>query len=529
MPEDSPPTPDRPGATPAPPPAVDREQEAANRSLANALRWSLRLLTAIMIVVGVMFLLSGLRTIEPQQVGVIQVFGRLVGVARQGLTFTWPYPVGEVRVVDINEKSVRIEDFWMHETAKDKATPLSERTAMSEGLRPGWDGALFTGDRNLLHVRLKCRYRVQDAARYLRQVQETDVREQTVLRELVRSLADRAAIHAAATRTADVIYTAGREAFGNEVAERTQRQINLVTADRRRLEGLLSALRGLGEQRTRTVRRAVREGRFTAALTRLEDVLAAVDDPAAAERLRRRAADVLAEAVRIVKVEVNQASWPLQARGAYEEAQRASSENRTRISQADASARETLRSAAGDNYATLVGQSSELRRPGAADAPAGGDPNADLIDQYDLARRRGDLERARRLLARIYDVLLDEKTTGEAYQIIRAAEAERVASNEPLKAWHRRFRLLLPKYRQAPATFVALYWLQAAGDVLNADTNEAYMGNPRGKRYLVQIRRPPQIVERIRRATLKARQEQDEAQQREQSPPPPGGPPEPAP
>ena len=85
--------------------------DTAAKSLANALRWSFGILTFAMIVVGVLWCFTGVKTINPGNEGIIKVFGAIEGTAMPGLAYTWPYPIGEIVVVqtmprDQDRKSV---------------------------------------------------------------------------------------------------------------------------------------------------------------------------------------------------------------------------------------------------------------------------------------------------------------------------------------------------------------------------------------------------------------------------------------
>jgi len=300
---------------------VTRQVDPAAESLANALRVSFRVLTVIMVFVVMAFLLTGFKSIEAQEIGVKRVFGKIVGTAEQGLAYTYPFPIGQIEIVNTSERSLMIDDFWMHETAADVGRELYERRAKSKGLRPGWDGALITGDRNLLHVRLTCQYAIQGAegaVAYLQNVEDLD--------ETVRSEVCKAAIRAGSGRTADGIKRFEKSAFTRDILERAQRGLNALT----KLEG--------------------REF----------------------------------EAIRIRKISIEKDGWPLQAQRAYLDAQNAVSERDEVRNQALADARRILNEAAGANYEALVGRPDQFvgALEDNLASPASGEPY-DLIGQYE--------------------------------------------------------------------------------------------------------------------------------------------------
>lgn len=210
----------KPPTTVAPP----ERDDLAGRSLADALRWSFRLLSVIMIVVVIAFALTGVKSIQPYEEGVVKVFGKKVRTVKSGLVYTWPFPIGDVERIQTKQRTLTIKDFWMHETPQDTATPLESRPVSGRGLRPGYDGALLTGDRNLLHVRLECTYAVKDPVAY-----DRSIRDEESLTELLRSAICRATIQTAAGRTADAIQRTGQAQFLEEIRIGAQDELNTLT------------------------------------------------------------------------------------------------------------------------------------------------------------------------------------------------------------------------------------------------------------------------------------------------------------
>lgn len=267
--------------------------DPAGQSLADALRVSFRLLTGIMIVVVIGFLLTGLRSIKQQEIGIKKVFGKVTGTADPGLAYTWPFPIGEIQTVTTSEQSLTIDDFWLFEQASDLTKKLSQRRPPPGGLRPGLDGALLTGDRNLLHTKLVCQYVIADdvgALAFVTHVENPD--------ELIHAEVCEATIATAAAMTADDIKRAGKEKFAKAVRKEAQRRLNAIT----------------------TV-----NGKPY-------------------------------EAIRISKLRVDEDSWPLRALRAYRAAQNAVSDREGTRNKAIADARKMLNDAAGAGYEVLVGR-----------------------------------------------------------------------------------------------------------------------------------------------------------------------------
>ena len=192
--------------------------DPAGQSLADALRLSFRLLTIIMILVVIAFMLTGVKPIQPYQMGIKTLFGSIVSVAEEGLAYTWPFPVGDILLVDTKERVLTMDDFWMHETPTDKTKDLLDRNPGGEGLRPGWDGALVTGDRNLLHMKLTCTYRVEDPVAFRSNVENVE--------QLVRTMLCNAVIHAGSRRTADGLQRTERSEFARDVTAAAQEMLD---------------------------------------------------------------------------------------------------------------------------------------------------------------------------------------------------------------------------------------------------------------------------------------------------------------
>ena len=190
------------------------ESDPAMESLSEALNVSFRLLSVIMLLFVVLFLLTGITSIEAQEKGIKKVFGRVTEVVDSGFTYNWPFPIGEIEKVNTEERKTTVDAFWMHETAEDKAKELSERRRGSEeGLRPGWDGYLLTADRSLIHLRFIATYQVIDPVAVQANVQDVDAALKSILRT--------AAVEAAATDTAEALQR-NHDEFCQEVKTKAQ-------------------------------------------------------------------------------------------------------------------------------------------------------------------------------------------------------------------------------------------------------------------------------------------------------------------
>jgi len=440
--------------------------DPGGKSLSDALRISFRLLAVIMVFMVIGFLLTGLQSIESNEVGLVKIFGRVVRTARPGLTYNWPFPIGEIETVNTNEQRLTIRDFWINELPDDLEKPLTERRIDSDGLRPGWDGALLTGDRDLVHIKIDCRYAVKDAAdarifrRWIRDTYREDLpaglgsRRVDPKEEMIRSAVCSAAIIAAATRTADGLLISERDSFALEVKERAN--AILAGADGAGATGL-------------TIRRILL-GDTTWPLRAIEDydaVLAAKQD---ANRARDEA---LGEAERELRAAAGEAYTQLVGKpwGAPDESEKARKE--------------------GKHY-DLIGQYSSLRsRAGAAADPA-------------LARR---LEaEAEQVFAKIDGVLLSSELSGQASTAIVMARAFAEKTTQQVEARLNDYERLMPEYTAAPRLTVERLWAAAREQIVSRADEIYYLSKGKGKTVL-KINRDPEIAARQRLKKLLADQE----------------------
>ena len=426
--------------------------DAAQKSLAEAMRLSFRVLTLIMIVVIVAYLCTGIRSIEPQQVGILKVFGKQVGEAREGLVYNWPFPVGEIELINTSQEELALDDFWLHEPAKDRAKPLSERRPMSKGLRPGWDGALLTGDRYLLHAKLSCTYSVRRPVAYRRHVSNPA--------ETIRSAVCRAAIRAAARRTAAGIRRTEKEQFVKDIERFARQELNILTE------------------------------------TQTGD-----------------------EAVYITRVLVTNVSWPLGALPKFLEAQKARNDRQKQIATAKGEAADILSDAAGSlNVDKLVGKvlwtaATSGPTTQAATRPAGVDEGG-LIGQYAAAVADDDNDTARRLLREIDEVLLSPATKGEASKILEEAKGQASGIREAAKQRAERFERLVAEYRRAPGFMLKRYWDEAVDEILSSPTNEKYFLSLGKGKTILKINGDPRVRKGIRDALRTKMEEKRQAEKK---------------
>jgi len=148
---------------------VHRLEHALEDSPARLQSLAPRLLRPAPVVVAAVWAASGLRVIAPQEVGLVQRFGRHTGTELgPGLHWRLPWPVDQVKRVEPNRLRTAAVG-----TPRASATSAGERPSYEWNVRhAGFTEAaplerlMLTGDENLVEVAARIHYRVADAAAF---------------------------------------------------------------------------------------------------------------------------------------------------------------------------------------------------------------------------------------------------------------------------------------------------------------------------------------------------------------------------
>lgn len=218
----------------------DDALDPANQSLADALRMSFRILKLLMLVLVVLYFLSGWFSVKPNEVGVVLRFGRVLGAAQgestlaaalsPGWHWSWPYPFERWETVSVSERTIPAE--FLFELSDEERTSGIKGYKYSN-LSPFRDDYVITGDVNILHVSVLVRYRISDAVAYLTNVlpmpdREATIRspafkrypEYTVMTNLVRDAVIRTAAHQEALHIRGGGQKEFLEAVGQEINDK---------------------------------------------------------------------------------------------------------------------------------------------------------------------------------------------------------------------------------------------------------------------------------------------------------------------
>jgi membrane protease subunit HflK len=162
---------------------------------------------------ALLYAVSGITVIQPDEVAVVQRWGRLVGetAATQehgpGLLFAFPRPIDQV----VRVKTQHVWQLPIETLAE--ATQRYEGFPLGNILDPLTVGYALSGDQNIVHVSMVGRYRVRDPAEWaFYGPSAEDILRVEVAAAMVRSLGEMGIDHVLSDGRKDLIATATRRA-----------------------------------------------------------------------------------------------------------------------------------------------------------------------------------------------------------------------------------------------------------------------------------------------------------------------------
>ncbi|MHC4693447.1 MAG: SPFH domain-containing protein [Planctomycetota bacterium] len=164
--------------------------DTAGKSLSEALRVSFVILKIIMIVLVIVFLVSGFKVVKPDEKALVLQFGKIQGAGDErllgpGLHWIYPYPIDTLVRIPV-EKSVNlaINSFWYFESAQELGTTTKRTVPPTEPLYPTRDGYCLTrsegqnaavsgvggSDYNIIHSKWQLTYKIADPESFFKNV-----------------------------------------------------------------------------------------------------------------------------------------------------------------------------------------------------------------------------------------------------------------------------------------------------------------------------------------------------------------------
>lgn len=208
--------------------AVEEPLDAANQSLADALKASFSILKGIMLVLVVLYLFSNVRTVSSHEQALLLRLGKLRPVPYDpGLVWAFPFPVDEI--VLLPTKSSNLATIKSHAVRR---RPVEEGKKLSElsrgdhsGLDPKVEGALLTADVGLVQVEWRIRYKIDDVAMFATEIKG---KELEAAETLIQTLVDTVSIHVAGELTAEEMIRTKVDYAQSEIMRRVNKRLDAL-------------------------------------------------------------------------------------------------------------------------------------------------------------------------------------------------------------------------------------------------------------------------------------------------------------
>jgi regulator of protease activity HflC (stomatin/prohibitin superfamily) len=193
--------------------------DPAQESLSQALKAGFNVMRVIMIVLLIAYFASGWFQVKPGDQGLIVRFGQLRDnpatgkpIYEQGWHFALPDPFDTKITVPGQFYTLKLDTFLFKRVGDAARKPLGEQPLAEilmekDKLEPGEDGAMLSGDRNLSHGIWTVEFRIDDAAKYVRNVGSNPPHD---FRPLLQRVTENAVIKAVAGRRIEEVLRYGR-------------------------------------------------------------------------------------------------------------------------------------------------------------------------------------------------------------------------------------------------------------------------------------------------------------------------------
>ncbi len=196
--------------------------DAANQSLADALKITYSFLQVGMVVLIVLFVFSGFQKINEGERGISVFLGKPARTnIEPGAHLTWPYPVGEMIRVGEGAVEVPLGSYFMPArpgaTSEEQLINADINEFNNGGrLNPATDSMLITADQNIAHAQFRVNYHRENHLRFVENILPEQEREVIIL--AVR----RAVVHTMAEITIDDLLKTSAESIASRVRETAQ-------------------------------------------------------------------------------------------------------------------------------------------------------------------------------------------------------------------------------------------------------------------------------------------------------------------
>lgn len=439
--------------------------DPAQRSLAEALRTTFVLLQVGMLALMALFLFSGMRQVREAERGVRLTFGRITEQdIPPGLHFSWPFPIGEFVTIETGLATSEIDDsYWPRLNTSQRNVPLDKNFLVtSQGLKPGEDGGLLTGDGNIAHTQWSIQYRRTDPAAFLRNVNQPDERK------LVISAVQRGIVRVFAEQPIDALLRQGTVA---RPAEEAATNTPATGAEGAPAPGASTDAAAPPPPAPAGPKPSGRPNAAGAAQT--PAAAPAQGETTLGSRIRRVAQETLdhiGAGITIDQVVMKNFTPPLPVRESFNKVQSTQSQAAKGVEEAERQKRERLNAVAGRAHPALLERIGAYERAIESSADAEADR---ILAQIDALLEGEPVE--------INGAKVEKLVSGEVTDVIGRARNYRTEVVSKARTAVESFAAKLDQYRRNPAVLISREWTDAYLGFFDLPTSQVMMLPPDAK------------------------------------------------
>ncbi len=165
--------------------------------------------TIVIVLAVLIFIFTGLYTVNPEEVGVIQRFGKYINTTEPGLHFKIPFGVDKLTKVKV--KHVYKEEFGFRTLQAGVQSKYSSRSFDQESI-------MLTGDLNIGDVEWIVQYRIKDPVKYLFRIRN--------IVETIRDLSESVTRQVVGDRSGDEVIVLSRKEIADEIQMGLQQKLD---------------------------------------------------------------------------------------------------------------------------------------------------------------------------------------------------------------------------------------------------------------------------------------------------------------
>lgn len=458
--------------------------EAANRSLADALRITYFLIIVVMIGMVLLFAFSGFQQVNESERGIKVRLGQIVDADLQpGFQLSLPYPLGEIIKVPTGQVTVQVDEaFWPRLGEEDRNKPL-DQAGFGQALRPGVDGSLITGDNNLAHAQWTVVYSRSNPADYKRNMLTEDEPR------IVQAMVKRAVVQAVAEVPIDDLLKRGAGRSTVSPPPPTPAPADAASAPAEPVPADTPAAEAPAVPTPVPAAEPATPDREN-------------DIEARVRRLTQQGLDSIDSGLQIESISLRSLSPPMRVIPEFRKVQEAEAAAGRKRDEALQERNRILNAVAGTAYAPLL----------------------DLIEIYGKQLDLKDTVAADKTLADIFAIIdgtrpgtgfslndknyPDFRVSGEVSSIISEANTFRSTVVQQAKQQGLTFQAKLDQYRVSPSVFLVREWSDSLIGLLSSQSVEAFL-MPEGTREIdIMLNSDPEIKKTIQRAIQKKQVEE---------------------